>query len=240
MMRRDPQAVVTMLQATIESGERVERQSALSALGKLPLPAADALLTSFLDQLLAGRWLADVELELLTAASQRDNELVSARLEKFNMARNKEDPLSAYRECLAGGDAARGEQIFRERTEVACLRCHRTAPGEQSVGPNLSGIAREKSRRDMLQAMVDPNRDITQGFDSTVLLLEDGSVKTGIVKLEDDDNLHLMDAEGKTFIVVKEDIEERRRGKSAMPDDILKFLSKDDLRDLVEFLSQQK
>ena len=114
------------------------------------------------------------------------------------------------------------------------------APGEESVGPNLSGIGREKSRRDMLQAIVDPNRDIAKGFESTVLLLENGTVKTGIVKSEDDDNLHLMDAEGKTFIVAKEDIEERSRGKSAMPDDVLKFLSKADLRDLVEFLSQQK
>jgi quinoprotein glucose dehydrogenase len=49
-----------------------------------------------------------------------------------------------------------------------------------------------------------------------------------------------MDADGKSFAVSKEQIEERRRGQSAMPADAAKMLSKFDLRDLVEYLSQQK
>ena len=116
MIQRDPQVVMKVLQASIESGERVERQSALSALGKLPLPVADALLASFLDQLLAGQWPADVELELLTAAQRRDSEPVRTRLAKFNADRNKEDPLSAFRESLAGGDAS-------WRTTAECENC---------------------------------------------------------------------------------------------------------------------
>ena len=49
-----------------------------------------------------------------------------------------------------------------------------------------------------------------------------------------------MDAKGTVIRVAKEDIDERASGKSAMPEEIVKQLSKDDLRDLVEFLSQQK
>ena len=49
-----------------------------------------------------------------------------------------------------------------------------------------------------------------------------------------------MTAEGKLVTVRKNQIEERQRGKSAMPDDVAKFLSKTELRNLVEFLASQK
>ena len=49
----------------------------------------------------------------------------------------------------------------------------------------------------------------------------------------------MIDAEGKTFEVAKADIEESQRGVSAMPADLLKKLSKRDVRDLVEFLANR-
>jgi quinoprotein glucose dehydrogenase len=49
-----------------------------------------------------------------------------------------------------------------------------------------------------------------------------------------------MTAEGKLLTVRKDQIDERRRGKSAMPDDVVKFLTKSEIRDLVEFLASQK
>jgi quinoprotein glucose dehydrogenase len=47
-----------------------------------------------------------------------------------------------------------------------------------------------------------------------------------------------MTAEGQVQSVPKDQIEERGRGKSAMPDDVLRFLSAAELRDLVEFLAR--
>ena len=41
-------------------------------------------------------------------------------------------------------------------------------------------------------------------------------------------------------IVPKDEIDERQKGKSSMPEDVLKYLSKRELRDLVEFLSGLK
>jgi quinoprotein glucose dehydrogenase len=40
--------------------------------------------------------------------------------------------------------------------------------------------------------------------------------------------------------VAKDQIDERETGKSAMPEDLAKHLSKSELRDLVEFLSSLK
>ena len=46
-----------------------------------------------------------------------------------------------------------------------------------------------------------------------------------------------MTAEGKPVDVPKDTIEDRKRGPSAMPADLVQKLSKPELRDLVEFLS---
>jgi len=70
--------------------------------------------------------------------------------------------------------------------------------------------------------------------------LLNGKVLVGIVRKETDKEIILMDAKGTMTRVDKEDIDERASGKSAMPEEIVKQLSKDDLRDLVEFLFQQK
>jgi quinoprotein glucose dehydrogenase len=46
-----------------------------------------------------------------------------------------------------------------------------------------------------------------------------------------------MTAEGKVVAIAKADIDARKEGKSAMPDELIKRLSKSELRDLVEFLT---
>ena len=40
---------------------------------------------------------------------------------------------------LAGGDASRGGQIFLEKPELACLRCHQVKGNGGPVGPSLDG-----------------------------------------------------------------------------------------------------
>ena len=71
-------------------------------------------------------------------------------------------------------------------------------------------------------------------------MLTDGQTVTGILKSEDAKEVRLMTAEGKLVVVAKSDIDERQPGKSAMPEDIVKKLSKAELRDLVEFLAGLK
>ena len=47
-------------------------------------------------------------------------------------------------------------------------------------------------------------------------------------------------ATGETVALRKDAIDDRAKGKSAMPEDLMKHLSKRELRDLVEFLSSLK
>lgn len=50
----------------------------------------------------------------------------------------------------------------------------------------------------------------------------------------------LMDAEGARKRILKDDVDEINDGKSPMPEDLVKQLSRRDIRDLVEFLASLK
>ena len=49
-----------------------------------------------------------------------------------------------------------------------------------------------------------------------------------------------MTAEAIQVVIPRDDIEDIRRGKSAMPDDVTKHLSLADMRNLIEFLATRK
>jgi putative heme-binding domain-containing protein len=91
-----------------------------------------------------------------------------------------------------------------------------------------------------MESIVDPNRAIAEKYETTVVLDLEGSTYSGIVNFEDQQTLRLLTPEGEMVTIDKEQIEERTTGKSSMPADLVKHLNLFDIRDLVEFLAQQK
>jgi quinoprotein glucose dehydrogenase len=218
----------------------IEQQSAISSLAEMDRPDADALLSIWLDKLVAGTVPPAVQLDLLNAAKARGTAELLAKVTAFDNNRDSKDPLKDYRETLIGGDADRGREIFLTRTDVSCLRCHRVNGQGGEVGPDLSRIGLEKNRDYLLEAIVDPNKQIAKGFETVILQMADGKVHAGIIKQDSEQSIQLIQPDGKLVSLNKADIEERTTGKSGMPEDIVKKLSKSDLRDLVEFLSSLK
>jgi quinoprotein glucose dehydrogenase len=242
LAKSKPEEAVSLLEATLASNdsELVERQAAYDTLGDMASPAAEAILVKQLDELLAGRIAPDVQLDLLLAAGGRTTAAIKQRLERFEAARSSDDHLAAFREALAGGDAYRGRRLFFENAVVSCVRCHKVNGTGGEVGPDLSKLGGQQKRDYLLEALVDPNRQIAKGFESLIIATQDGKVVTGIVKEDTAEHLKLMTAEGNFVIVKKSDIDEQARGKSAMPEDVTKKLSKAEIRDLVEFLAGLK
>jgi quinoprotein glucose dehydrogenase len=240
LARLDPAAAIGPLQDVLERGTTAERQGAIATLGGMKADAADAALARWLDRLQAGQVPPEVRLDLLEAAARRPSAEVKQKLARFEAMRPKGDPLAPYREALAGGDAARGRKVFREKAEVQCLRCHKIDGDGGEVGPELTGIGKRQSRDAILESIVLPNKQIAQGFESVVVATDDGQVHAGVLKGEDDATLRLMTPEGKAVAIPKATIEERKRGASAMPEDTITHLSRSELRDLVEFLARSK
>jgi quinoprotein glucose dehydrogenase len=235
-----PAEAIPVLARAINEGEVADRQGAFAILAGIQGTEADDLLAGAMARLLKKQLPPEVHLDLLDAAAKHPTAKIKEQLAAFETTRRKEDHLAAYRETLVGGDAERGRNLFLYKSEVTCLKCHKLGDEGGEGGPDLTEIGKKQSREYLLESIVDPNRQIAMGYQTVVVELKNGLTHVGVLKGEDARELRLMTAEGKMIAVPKDQIDERREGKSAMPEDIIKYLSKSELRDLVEFLAGLK
>jgi quinoprotein glucose dehydrogenase len=240
LAKSKPAEALPLLASVLKDGSIADQQGAFSILGEMPGNDADELLSSAMGRLVRGELPAEVHLDLLDAVAKHSAKSVKEQMATFEAARPKNDQLAKWRETLVGGDAERGRHIFLNKPEVTCQKCHKLNGVGGDVGPELAGIGAKQKRDYLLESIVDPNKQIAKGYESVVLMLSNGKSVTGIVKAEDAKVLKLMTAEGQLITVAKDKIDERNPGKSAMPDDLVKHLSKAELRDLVEFLASLK
>ncbi|MFK7778918.1 MAG: HEAT repeat domain-containing protein [Gimesia sp.] len=240
LAKHSPAEAIPILEQAIEKGTIIEKQGAIQTLAGMQAPAATEMLVRWMKRLNQQKVPAAIQLDLLKATNQQQSAKLDHLREEFEQSRPKGDVIANYIETLAGGDASRGRDIFYGRSDISCRRCHKINNNGGEVGPDLSSIGIDKDRRYLLEAMVAPNKAIAKGFETAVLALINGKVLVGIVRKETDKEIILMDSKGTISRIAKEDIDDRATGKSAMPEEIVKHLSKDDLRDLVEYLVQRK
>jgi quinoprotein glucose dehydrogenase len=207
-----------------------ERQASIDLVAMLEHPAATDLVGRLADRLTAGELDPAMALEVREAASRR---LGRAVMPPTGQA---DDPLNAWADTVAGGDAARGREIFFGKVEVSCVRCHRAEGIGGEVGPRLDGIGSRKDVRYLLESIVSPDTQVAEGFQTTILITDEGRPISGIVVSEDDERLTLRSAEGELVVVPLSEIEERVAGPSSMPADLAGKLSRRELRDLMAWL----
>jgi len=228
-----------------------EKQAAMAILGSFKeSESADRLLEEWLIYAVKGVAPKEMILDIVEAAEVRAKRSklklhvpLKGDLAEYDSAKNKmPDTLAPWEESLAGGDADKGRGIFLNNSAVYCQRCHKLDGQGGDVGPALNGIASQmgKDRRYLLESIVQPSAKIAKGFETAVLTLVDGRLVTGVVKEDTKKQIKLLTAEGKELVIPTEDVESRRSGPSAMPDDLHKKMSKRELRDLVEFLESLK
>jgi quinoprotein glucose dehydrogenase len=215
-------------------------QAAFKALGDLEATSADFILRMALTNWLAGTVPPALELDLLDAAGHRSDREIKSLLAERQRKYPKDDHLAVWRPVLQGGDADRGRTIFFEKVEVQCSRCHIVKGQGGTVGPVLDGIGKRQTREYLLESMLFPSRAIAAGFESVTVTLKSGAMQAGLVKGEDEKELRLESPEDGPLRLAKSEIVSRQRGLSAMPEGMIEFLSKRELRDLVEFLVQLK
>jgi quinoprotein glucose dehydrogenase len=184
----------------------------------LPRVGAQAALTELADRLEAGKVPAALAFEILEAT--------------------KGKPTSDHRELLEGGDVREGKRIFNEHSGVACLRCHKIGKNGGEVGPALTGLGSSKTRAQILESILFPNKDIAPGYGQEIVLKEDGNVVVGRLRSETDRELVLFLPEGLEERIPKSKVAARKPGLSAMPEDVAKSLSRRELRNLVSYLAQ--
>ena len=129
------------------------------------------------------------------------------------------------------GNADNGRRLFER---LACARCH---GGRQALGPDLKGVTKRFSRRDLFASIVEPNRDISPRYQTTSIETKAGKVYTGLIVYESVDGLLLRDAEHKTYRIEASDMENKvLQRNSLMPAGLLKDTQPGDLADLDKYL----
>ena len=242
MVSVDQERAIDVLQKVVDSPNAsvLRKQLSYKTLGEMNDERSAKILVDAMDRLLAGEIPAALQLDVLMAADSRDESALEERVAKINAAaESSSDKLEPYKYSLEGGNVERGSKIFYEKTEVYCTRCHLIDDWGGAVGPELSTIGKEKDRRYLLESIVEPNKVIAEGFNQTIVLTDEGDTIVGIKKSEDEDTLMLMDKDGKLIPIAKEAIDGSKKGLSSMPADLVKHLSKSEVRDLVEFLASK-
>jgi quinoprotein glucose dehydrogenase len=239
LAEQDPAAALRRLPQSLERGDLVEAQMAAGLLGRLETPDSQTLLSQWVEKLAGGQVAPGLVLDLLEAARRRNHPALTAQLEARERA-SQADPQAALAPLLAGGNGDRGRRIFFEKAEVYCVRCHKVEGRGGEVGPDLTKVAAQQGRQYLLESILHPDQAIAKGYEPVVVLTTDGRQLSGTLREEDGTRLILMTAEGNLVTVPLSEIDERARGKSAMPEDLAKKLSKFELRDLVEYLAGLK
>jgi putative heme-binding domain-containing protein len=148
--------------------------------------------------------------------------------------------LDALLAALPPGDVARGQGVFIGK-KAACVSCHATGYLGGKLGPDLTGIGKIRSDRDLLEAIVYPSSGFVRGYEPVIVETKDGEKHVGIITTESRDEIQLAVGPQETRSLSREQISDQRPGQnSLMPDGMSAVLSQQELADLLAFLRAAK
>jgi putative heme-binding domain-containing protein len=139
---------------------------------------------------------------------------------------------------LEGGrDFKNGRQMFGAGT---CYVCHRFKAEGGAVGPDLSAAGGKFSPHDLLEAIIDPGKEISDQYGGRIFKLKDGSQVVGrIMNLKGDNyrvNSDMMNPSAYTEVHVDKVESIEPSPISMMPPGLLSTMSADDILDLLAYL----
>ncbi len=125
-----------------------------------------------------------------------------------------------------------GAQVFTKN----CAVCHQLEAQGGLVGPQLDGIGNRGLER-LCEDILDPNRSVDHAFRTTLLVMKDGDVVSGLLRREEGATIVLADSTGKEINVEKKQVADRRQSDtSLMPENFGELLSPQEFNDLMAFL----
>ncbi len=135
-----------------------------------------------------------------------------------------------------GRNLARGREIF---ASAQCLACHHFGQQGGNVGPDLSAVGSRFQLRDILEAIVDPSKVISDQYATVTFTMKGGDSYVGQIASE---NNYSYDAivnpvTGEHKLIVKTALEKKEVSKtSLMPPGLINTLTPDEILDLLAYL----
>lgn len=157
----------------------------------------------------------------------------------------KEDPARLAKDARSLGEATRGAILFYQQ-HTTCTKCHAFGEDSNPLGPDLT-----KPREDgkqitdvfLVESILQPSKEIRQGYETVVVITDDGLSVTGLLESEDDEKLVLRDPaedEDKRIVIPKDQIDERAESDlSVMPPELMNQLAnRQQFLDLVRYVME--
>jgi putative membrane-bound dehydrogenase-like protein len=141
------------------------------------------------------------------------------------------------------GDPQRGKQLLvaSSKNDMQCLKCHAISGTGGQIGPDLSVIGKKASKQDLLESILNPSKAVADQYVNWQIETKKGVVLSGLLVEETPTAITLRDGNGKDAKIEKSDIESREKSqKSFMPDNLLAYMTEDDLVDIVAYLLELK
>ena len=151
-------------------------------------------------------------------------------------------PLSAeaarYAAFASGvGDAINGKQVFLSE-KATCSKCHAVGGTQRSAGPDLIGIGDKYSRKQLIEAVLQPNASLLTDYATTVVLTSAGETHLGILRKRNADEIQLLNDKGELLRIPMEEVEETEKSEvSLMPEQLHKQMTPEEFRDLISYLA---
>lgn len=236
----DPQRAATVAAALLRlAGPEDDIEPLLAAF--LKRQGGSAVLASAIEANPPEPDTARLALRHMYAVGRSDAELSAVLGKLAGIDSDPEPPTSEELAALieavrAEGDPAAGENVFR-RADLSCMKCHAVSKGGGQIGPDLSALGSSSPVDYIFASIFDPDAAIKEAFHTRVVLTVDGDVFQGIVVDDTADELVLKDAQGAVRRIPHDDVDASREGQSLMPKGLVKFMTEEELVDLVAFLS---
>jgi putative membrane-bound dehydrogenase-like protein len=178
--------------------------------------------------------LEPLRLEQLRKHANADIRTRAQRLLAGQETLQRQKIVAAYREALERkADAARGKAVFKKN----CTVCHRLEDEGFEVGPDLLSALRNKSAEQLLNDILDPNREVDPRYLNYQITTKKGQVFSGLIAADTASSITLRRGEKAEDTLLREQIEEiQATGKSLMPEGLEMQLSKQDIADLIAYL----
>jgi putative heme-binding domain-containing protein len=143
----------------------------------------------------------------------------------------------AYDQPLPGNPEAGREVFFGQG---GCTKCHMIRGQGGLAGPDLTNAGATRKQVQIREAIIDPNKRITEGFTPVVVKLKAGKTIEGVAKNFDNYSMQVLATDGSLHLLRKAEIESVvYRAESWMPAGYAERLTAAELDDLVSFLSRQ-
>jgi putative heme-binding domain-containing protein len=199
---------------------------------------------TFLAEVDRGAILPDeVTINELRRLALHDDQVIDAMVRKHwgsIRAGTPEEKLAEIRrlsnDLRAGsGDVDRGRELFTKH----CATCHRLFDDGLAVGPELT-TANRGDLMFLLTSMVDPSAQVRKEFMRYNVLSDDGRIATGLLVEDSDAAVTLLTEKNERVTIARDEIEQIEPSQlSLMPEDILKPLRPQQVRDLFAYMQSQ-